>query len=346
MSKIRVKVYALGGTIATVRGEGGMRPGLGAEDLLRAVPELAGVADMDAETVSRIGSPSLALDDLYRFAAKIQEEADQRHIGAAVVTQGTDTLEETAFLLDCLLDVTVPVVVIGAMRNPSMASHDGPGNLLAATRLVVDDRVRRYGHRLGVMVAMLDGVHAAVEVAKSNGYRIDAFESREAGPLGSFVEDRVVLTSVPVREWKARLADELGRAPAGRLAKTGRPIALQTVGIGESGGFLKAMLAAPDRLGYAGLVLGLMGGGHVPQPLADLVGELAQRMPVVGASRTGAGALLRATYDMEGGEIDLQRRGVVWGGRLSPLKARIVLDLLLRAGADRTTVDDVFRSFE
>ena len=343
----RIAVYALGGTIAMVQGDsGGVKPGLGADDLARAVPQLPALAEIAAETFAMVGSPSLPHDLLFRLAARIQREADAGTVDGVVVTQGTDTIEETAFLLDCLLDVAVPVIVIGAMRNPLMVSPDGAGNLLAAVRVATDARIRRHAGALGVLVVMLDRVHAAVDVAKGNGHRIDAFRSAEAGPLAVLIEDRVVLSALPLRDWKPALAGRLGARPAERLAAVEAPVALLTMALGETGGLLRALAAAPDRLGYRGAVLALMGGGHAPDWLADDVSAVAAALPTVGAGRMGAGPLLRGTYEMTGGEIDLQRRGVVWAGRLPPLKARVLLDLLLRAGCDRDAIDAQFRAFE
>jgi L-asparaginase len=135
MGKPRIHLFALGGTIATRPGKRGMEVGLGADDLLRAIPDLEAIADIRAETVSRSNSSDLVLDDLYALAARIQTMADAAESDAVVVTQGTNTLEETAFLLDLVLRVDIPVVMTAAMRNPKLTSPDGPGNVLAAVRV-------------------------------------------------------------------------------------------------------------------------------------------------------------------------------------------------------------------
>lgn len=344
--KPRIGVFALGGTIAMVKGEaGGVRPGLGAEDLAAAVPELGELADLRLETVAKLGSPNITVEAVFRLAARIEELAAAGEISGAVVTQGTDTIEETSFLLDCLLDLELPVCVIGAMRNPLMASHDGPGNLLAAVRVAVDPWVRERARELGVLVTMLDGIHAAQEVVKTNSHRIDAFESPHAGPLGTIVEDRVRIAVVPVRRHVGAMRRALGPSPATRLAGEARPVGLLTFALDDSGALLRAVLADEERLGYRGFVLGLMGGGHAPEWLADEMEALAGALPVVGCGRMGDGALLRKTYEMRGAELDLQRRGLIWGGRLHPLKARLLLDLLLRADAPADRIREVFEAF-
>ena len=117
MTKPRIHILALGGTIATrPDASGAMQMGLGADDLVAAVPLLKAVAEIEAETVSQVGSHSLSFDQIHALAAKIRGlKAD-----GVVVTQGTDTLEETSFLLDLLLDLDIPVIVTAAMRNPAL----------------------------------------------------------------------------------------------------------------------------------------------------------------------------------------------------------------------------------
>jgi L-asparaginase len=209
MSKPRIHILALGGTIATrPDASGAMQMGLGAEDLVAAVPRLKEIAELEAETVSRVGSHSLSFDQLHALAAKIRSiSAD-----GIVVTQGTDTLEETSFLLDLLLELDIPVVVTAAMRNPALTSPDGPGNLLAAVRVASDPWVRRHARALGVVAVMLDEVYAAADVLKVHPTRLNAFAAPQTGPLAALVEDRVVPMSLPVREAVERARRTLGPA--------------------------------------------------------------------------------------------------------------------------------------
>ena len=163
MSKPRIHILALGGTIATrPDSTGAMQMGLGADDLVAAVPRLKDVAEIAAETVSRVGSHSLSFDQIHALAARIRGLAAD----GIVITQGTDTLEETSFLLDLLLDLDIPVIVTAAMRNPALTSPDGPGNLLAAVRVAADPWVRGNARALGVLAVMLDEVYAAADVLK------------------------------------------------------------------------------------------------------------------------------------------------------------------------------------
>jgi L-asparaginase len=338
MTKPRIHILALGGTIATrPDSTGAMQMGLGADDLVAAVPLLENLAEIEAETVSRVGSHSLSFDQIHALAAKIRRlKAD-----GVIVTQGTDTLEETSFLLDLLLDVDVPVIVTAAMRNPSLTSPDGAGNLLAAVRVASDAWVRRNARALGVLAVMLDEVYAASDVLKVHPTRLNAFASTQTGPLAALVEDRIVPLSLPVRDAVVAARKKLAGA-SGKAA----PVALLWMSLDDDAALMSMMLAASDRAGYRGAVIAAMGGGHVPERAVANIRRLAEAMPTVIAPRAGGGGpMLRQTYGGPSSEIELRRAGVIWGGRLQPLKARVLLETALRAGLDRPAISDVFEAF-
>jgi len=338
MTKPRIHILALGGTIATrPDSTGAMQMGLGADDLVAAVPLLKNLAEIEAETVSRVGSHSLSFDQIHALAAKIRGlKAD-----GVIVTQGTDTLEETSFLLDLLLDVDVPVIVTAAMRNPSLTSPDGAGNLLAAVRVASDGWVRKNAKALGVLAVMLDEVYAASDVLKVHPTRLNAFASTQTGPLAALVEDRIVPLALPVRDAVVAARKKLAGA-SGKAA----PVALLWMSLDDDAALMSMMLAASDRAGYRGAVIAAMGGGHVPERAVATIHRLAEAMPTVIAPRAGGGGpMLRQTYGGPSSEIELRRAGVIWGGRLQPLKARVLLETALRAGLDRTAIADVFEAF-
>lgn len=338
MSKPRIHILALGGTIATRPDvTGAMQMGLGADDLVAAVPLLAKIADIEAETVSRVGSHSLSFDQIHALAAKIRAlKAD-----GVVVTQGTDTLEETSFLLDLLLDLEIPVIVTAAMRNPALTSPDGPGNLLAAVRVAADPWVRAHANALGVVAVMLDEVYAAADVLKVHPTRLNAFASTQTGPLAALVEDRIVPLALPVRDALVAARRRLADAAKGQAS----PVALLWMSLDEPGHLVDALLAAPDRLGYRGAVVAAMGGGHTPERATDSLVRLASELPTVAAPRAGGGPLLEKTYGGPSSEIALRKAGLIWGGRLHPLKARILLETCLRAGLHRPAIAEVFAAW-
>lgn len=329
MNQIRVNVLALGGTIAmTSSSHGGVIPTLTGEALVTAVPGLAALAQVQARSFRQLPGAHLQFSDLEALAQEIRE-LRLSGIEGFVVTQGTDTIEETAFALDRLLaDLDVPVIVTGAMRNPTVAGADGPANLLASVQTALSPLARGQG----CLVVLNDEVHAARFVRKTHTSSPAAFASPGVGPLGWLCEGRVrMLTRVsPVAP--------LERKPQAREVQ----VALVTIGLGDDGRMVRAMLQA----GVDGMVVEATGGGHVAPLVADALEEAARDIPVVLASRTGAGETLASTYGFPGGEIDLQRRGLIRAGWLDGLKSRVLLTLLLRHGdSDSDRLWEAFRSW-
>jgi L-asparaginase len=325
-----VVLYTLGGTISMAgRPGGGDGAGvvarLGGAQLAAGVPglEQVGVA-LRVQDADRVPSADLSfaqLLDLVRAAS----EAVRAGARGVVVTQGTDTLEESAYLADLVWEHEAPLVFTGAMRNPTLAGPDGAANLLAAVTAAADPGARG----LGVLVAFNDELHAARRVRKIHATSTATFASPGAGPVGHLEEERVRILSAPPR--RAVLPIPAAEALAG--ARVG----LHTALLDERGDELDG-----TRERYQGLVVAGFGVGHVTGRLVPALADLAARMPVVLTSRTGAGPVLRHTYGAAGAEIDLQARGLINGGLLHPYKARVLLRLLLAGGAGRERVAAAF----
>ncbi|MGP1346760.1 MAG: asparaginase [Phycisphaerales bacterium] len=329
MALPRLLMLSLGGTITMVRDDsGGIAPSLGAAELVAAIPELAEVADIEAHSPFKLPSPSIALENIVQVAGIIHEGFAADRFDAAVVIQGTDTIEESAFLLDLLVPGDRPVVVTGAMRGAEALGADGPANLLAAARLAVSDDARG----CGVLVVLNYDIHAARFVQKSHTALPSAFTSPLTGPLGVVAEGR------------PRLYTHVKRLPV-LLIADGNPasIALLKIAMGTDARILKAL---PDTLGYAGLVIEGMGAGHVPAEVAPILGDLAERIPIVLASRSMTGPVFTSTYGYAGGEIDLIKRGLIPAGMLSGLKARLLLGLALRSGAGADAARRAFAPYQ
>ncbi|HEY8453373.1 MAG: asparaginase [Micromonosporaceae bacterium] len=318
----RVVVVGLGGTIAmTGTPTGGAVPALSPSELLAAVPGLEGF-DVDVVDLRRVPGASVRFADLTAvrqvIASRLASGAD-----GIVVTQGTDTIEETSYLLDLTYAGSAPVVVTGAMRNASLAGADGPANLLAAVRTAADPRARDQG----VLVVFADEIHAARRVRKSHSTSPGAFRSPDGGPLGYVVEGRPVLLGRLTHRTVVPVPDD---APTPRVG-------LVVVTLDDDGELLRA---AAER--YDGLVVAGFGVGHVPEHLVSVVSDVAARIPVVLASRTGAGSVLAGMYAFPGSEADLLSRGLLRAGFLDALKARILLRTLLQVTTDRETIAAAF----
>lgn len=329
MDRPKVLVVTLGGTIAMTPSEGGgVTPRLTGKDLLASVPDLDAVARIEVVSPFQVPSASLTLTDLGQVAMLIDARLSDGGFAGAVVVQGTDTIEETAFVLECLVTVDQPIVVTGAMRNPAMAGAEGPANLLSACVVAATA-----GAGLGVVVVLNDEVHAARLVRKSHTGLPSAFSSAPGGPLGHVLEGRYRPQVRPLGE-RAILP-----GLAARLADAPVPeVALLTLGLGDSG----ALLAYVGTGRFGGLVVAGMGAGHVPATMAETLGELSVRMPVVLTSRIGIGPTFRETYGFAGSEIDLISRGLISGGAIGPFKARLLLQMLLAAGKDADAVRKTF----
>ncbi|QBC32352.1 asparaginase [Pandoraea sp. XY-2] len=310
-----VAVASLGGTISMTPSDaaGGVVPTLDAAQLARSVPGLSDVATMTTASLRQLPSASLRYDDLMEALAWAEQQVAAGACGV-VLTQGTDTLEETAFLLDLYWTLPAPLVITGAMRAPQAAGADGPANLLAAVKVAVHPE----SAGRGVLVVMNDTAHYARWVSKGDALAVQAFVSRDGGVAARLVEGYpAFFHACPARS--QRLA---------RPVRAWPKVALVTAVLGDDGEL--AELAVKG--GYEAVVIAGQGAGHVSFAFAERIGGLAGQVPVVIASRAAGGSTAFHTYGYVGAEIDLARRGAHMAGWLSALKARLLVAALLASG--------------
>jgi L-asparaginase len=321
----RVAVFSTGGTIASKRGVDGVAsPNLTADDLIAAVPQLEDIANIEAVSFRQVASSELTVSDVIALAESIGRAVADGAIGT-VITQGTNTIEETSFVLDLLWDRAEPIVVTGAMRHPGLPGADGPANLLASALVAVSPLARD----LGCLVVFNDEVHLPLFVRKMHTSNPATFRSPLTGPIGWIAENRLRIALRPVMRHHIAISDVPAVVPTVGLVK---------VTLGDDGRVLKAL----NSLGYEGLIVEATGGGHVPRTMVEPLAALAQQMPIVLASRTGAGEVLHSTYGFPGSETDLLKHGLIHSGILDGPKARLLLTLLLLADAEREIILEAF----
>ncbi|MGH6834858.1 MAG: asparaginase [Methylocella sp.] len=324
--RARLIILSTGGTIAMTTGtaQTGAARKLSAAHFAGAVPRLAYLADVEALDVLAKPSADFTLADIAAIADAAKAAAKT---GAGIViTHGTDTLEESAFALSLLVQVDQPIVFTAAMRRPDQPGADGPANLLAAAVVAISPAARGKG----ILVVADDEIHAGPLIRKAHSFRPHAFSSLPFGPIGYVAEERVRFALVPASR-PPRLTYGRG-APVVPILEAGPGLETQTV---------EALAAGA----IDGLVLGLPGAGHAAASAVPALARLAERIPVVFASRTGAGETLRGSYDYPGGEIDLIGGGLIPANALDARKARIALQLLLSNQADLPQVRTIFERF-
>ena len=309
-----VQIITTGGNIASRvdPATGAAVPVVRPDELLAQVPALADVADVHITEFSLIGSWNVTPALMADLARTVWTVLSDPGVAGVVVTHGTDTMEETAFALDLLLEGPAPVVLTGAMRNPSLPGPDGPRNLLAAVRVAADPAARD----LGVLVVMNDEIHAAPHATKTHTTALDTFASPGLGPVGLVDDEGVWLRWRPTRLPGLPLADPEPRVYLVKMAA------------GMDDLLLRAVLDASGR----GVVIEGSGAGNVYAAWEPSIRALVEAgVMVVLVSRAGGGRVV-AAYGGPGGGQTLRALGVVPGGDLSGPKARLALMFALGAG--------------
>ena len=298
-----LRVVATGGTIASLADPetGAVRPAVSAADLVATVP---GLGPVDVEEVAHVNGWNVTPETMLEVARRAGG-------GGVVVTHGTDTVEETAFLCD--VTVESDVVFASAMRSGGEIAADGPRNLLCATQ------VAEAAPGMGTVLVLNDEIHAARWARKQDSSRVSAIVSPGHGPIGIAVPGSVRLMMRPPGRFLVPLPDALPPVPV-----------LQTyTGIEE--GLIETVI---DATGAAGLVLEGTGLGNVPGSCERGVAAALDRgLPVVVATRVPTGGT-GAVYGGPGGGVTLRDLGVLPAGSLSAAKARLLLMLLLAEGGD------------
>jgi len=318
----RVVVLGTGGTIAGRAGGAADNIGyvageVGVADLLHGIEAPQGIV-LVAEQVAQLDSKDMSHAVWRSLAQRCADWLADPSVAGIVVTHGTDTIEETAYWLSCVLSAQRPVVLTCAMRPATALAPDGPQNLRDAIAVAATEGAR------GVCVVCAGTVHAASDVQKVHTYRLDAFSSGDAGPLGFVEEGRVRLT----RPWP--LTSFVVDAAALDAAATWPRVEIVTSHAGASGALIDTLLrerAAAPKGAVDGLVLAATGNGTLQQDI---------ERAAVQAQAAGV-AVLRATRCAQGHILATPQARIPDAGALTPVKARIALLLQLMRHASAPT---------
>jgi L-asparaginase len=314
-----------GGTIScTLDPESNLpSPTLNGQEILAMAPQITEFADVIVDDFGKFPGPQMSPGRVLSLARRISAAADGGAVDGVVVTHGTDTMEETAFLLDRLLDLEQPVVMLGSMKLASDPCRDGPANILSACRVAVHPESRNRG----VMVVMSDSIHSADHVVKIHAESLDAFASPEVGPVGAVDRGQVIYFHPPYRS-------RLPKSTVGRLDKR---VDIVRAYPGADGRLVAASLDA----GAEGLVVEGLGRGNLTPELATAVIDAVDTIPVVLTTRCLKGRAA-PMYGYVGGAAHLRNAGAIFSDLLAGNKARLLLMLLLEQGVDRATLQRVF----
>jgi L-asparaginase len=329
-----VWVLSTGGTIA---GAGASSTNLAeykggtilGEELVKAVPEIKGYANVKVEQIVNVGSSNITLKNLLTLARGINKIfAEDPKVAGVVVTHGTSTLEETAYFLNLTVKHDRPVVIVGAMRPSTAISADGPLNLLNAIRTAIAPEARGKG----VLVVMNDEINGARDVTKTNTYRVETFRSPELGYLGYVDEDKVTFYRASTKRHTVKSEFDLSNVGE-----------LPTVDIIYS--YIEpsvTTIQAFSASGVKGIVFAGTGAGTLSDSVKEAVKTVlstpSEGKPVlVRSNRTGNGRVIgRKEYD------DL---GYIPADTLNPQKARILLMLALTRTNDLNEIKRMFAEY-
>jgi L-asparaginase len=286
---------------------------LGVDALVNAVPDVQSLAQLQLEQIANVDSADLQFAHWCRLVERIREAfADDPELAGVVITHGTNTLEETAWLLQLLIDDPRPVVLVGAMRPATALSADGPLNLFQAIQVAVSSAARGQG----VLVVMDGQIHAAKAVTKISTQGVSAFASPGSGPLGWVDDHGVQLHSV--RESRPKPFAQL------QLPKHWPGVAIVYGCVDPSVDVITALLGA----GVQGLVFTGTGAGQLSEKERSALKAWNGTLPLIlRSNRCGSGPVY--------GDADQAQFGLLPAGCLNPQKARVLLILALIAGLDQ-----------
>lgn len=319
----KILVLHTGGTIAMSENDktGEVAP-RGNNPLHDTLEILQTYANVTSEDYFNVPSPHMTPKMMFQLAKHIDERIVSECYSGVLITHGTDTLEETAYLLDLLLQTSTPVVVTGAMRSSNELGSDGPYNLISALKVSLSDEA----HRKGVLVVLNDEIHAAKNVTKTHTSNVATFQSPQYGPIGTVTKRGVFFHHIPAKRDSYHIE-----------SMTKKVVLLKAYA-----GMDDDLITAVENLNIHGLVIEAFGQGNLPPNLIKHLKVLiSKKIPIVLVSRCFNG-IVQDTYGYEGGGKQLKKLGVIFTNGLNGQKARLKLMVALEITNNHGELQELF----
>lgn len=301
---------------------GGAIPHFHGDELLEMIPDAAKYANISMFEFGMFPGPHMTPELMLELSKKVKEYIQSDDIDGIIVTHGTDTLEETAYLLDLTIKTSKPIVVIGAMRTSSEPDWDGPKNLLDAIKIINSPNSKN----MGVLVCLNGELNAASEVTKTHTEDIETFHSLDFGALGFIDREHVIFNRMPKK---------LETIESNNIESN---VDLIKIYAGITDKFFKFSVDS----GAAGIVVEALGVGNVPpKAFEGIKYAVDHNVPVVLVSRCPAGETLDI-YSYPGAGKWIKELGVIFTDYLNGQKARVKLMLALAKTRDPAALHQIF----
>jgi L-asparaginase len=296
---------------------------LSVNSLIQEIPEIHAIANVTGEQLSQIDSCDMTCDLWLLLAARANEILASNDVDGIVITHGTDTLEETAYFLNLVIQSQKPVVLVGAMRPVTAMSADGPMNLYNAITLAASDKAIGKG----VLVALNDTVNCSREVTKTNTMLQDSFQAPDLGYLGYIQGGIPYFYRLPAR--RHTICSQFDTTNIEDLPK----VEIIYGYVNSS----PVLLEAAVQAGAKGIIYAGLGNGNMSQQIKEVLINLAkQGIVIVRSTRVSSGIVTR------NGAVDDDYYNFVVADTLSPQKARVLLMLALTKTNDPAEIQAMF----
>jgi L-asparaginase len=311
----RIVVLGTGGTIGSrfSSEHGAVIAGIGGDELVRNLGHFAPTVDIVTEQFCNVGSFLFTLELAFAIVKRADQLLQDADVAGVVVTCGTDTMEEIAYLADLIVTSDKPIVFTGAQRHAGLPDSDGPRNLHSAILVAASESAKG----LGAVIVFEGEIHAARDATKTHSSRIGTFASAEHGKLGEIDDAAVILSRRTIRQQHPVL-----------VATIESRVDLVKACMGADGRFIDYAVETGSRA----LIVEAFGRGNATLAMTEAVRRAVKRGTLVAVASRSPQGRVAPTYTGGGGGHDLKQAGAIFAGDLSGPKTRVLLAVLLGAG--------------